>query len=158
MAWKSPFWVQSESNLLMTTQTEMTLVSQSVQYSFYILPKRPYLPCISMTGSALLAGYPGYNNTAISQETDNTFPIACACGPCFKWFLNGSFCLLRQFLLKNKMPMCPNYNLVVGVRVPCFISDNIAPVMSTSLIILGQDILQSMDFLHAKPWIPVVRN
>ena len=25
-----------------------------------ILPKGPYLPCVSMAGGALLAGYPGY--------------------------------------------------------------------------------------------------
>ena len=29
-----------------------------------ILPKGPYLPCVSMAGRALLAGYPRYENNA----------------------------------------------------------------------------------------------
>ena len=46
-----------------------------------ILPKGPYLPCVSMAGRALLAGYPRYPTPALSYVKTNNVYITLWCTP-----------------------------------------------------------------------------
>ena len=40
-----------------------------------ILPKGPYLPCVSMAGRALLAGYPSYQSLMLMENAMTSFSL-----------------------------------------------------------------------------------
>ena len=60
------FWVYIVStfrchyNMIQSKRIIYSDVVTNIAYSEGILPKGPYLPCVSMAGGALLAGYPRY--------------------------------------------------------------------------------------------------
>ena len=62
-----------------------------------ILPKWPYLPCVSMAGRALLAGYPRY------QCCDKGLPVTSQCTVCFfiylQWIFATNIAYLSVFLI-----------------------------------------------------------
>ena len=60
-------WVMKQS-IHHNTVTRMTPAMLWWTYEG-ILPKGPYLPCVSMAGRALLAGYPQYTNCFSSTKT-----------------------------------------------------------------------------------------
>ena len=60
---KQPRFIPSDLHLWLYIAS--TPVIASTPYTKGILPKGPYLPCVSMAGRALLAGYPRHSHSAI---------------------------------------------------------------------------------------------
>ena len=52
---------------------QMSLLTQITPYYDGILPKGPYLPCVSMAGRALLAGYHRIYDSMLSTHNSNSY-------------------------------------------------------------------------------------
>ena len=73
--------------------------NQIMGYIEGILPKGPYLPCVSMAGRALLAGYHRY----VPNETHRTQWKRC-CGDTHKILLQCSCIILSYYKAISKLP------------------------------------------------------
>ena len=56
--WNDKWWLPTQVNLAIYYGEKTAMCNISDVHCEGILPKKPYLPCISMAGRALLAGYP----------------------------------------------------------------------------------------------------